>query len=269
MWASYSVRTMPVDSSNKTFSFAMLSSVGRVRSGNEDFCAADPERGIFVVCDGMGGAAAGEIASKLAADAFIQHLSATLPIPAATESLLQAAVSAANAAVLQHAASSSDLRGMGTTLVALLVEHPPEADAGAPINRIWLTHVGDSRCYRLRAQEFAQMTRDHSLVQEQVTAGHLTQEQAERSPMRNIITRAIGSTPVIEAETQALETQPGDLFLLASDGLSRELDDEQLATMLQDTAFTELKTACEALIAAANDAGGHDNITALLLQIAS
>jgi serine/threonine protein phosphatase PrpC len=261
---------MPVDQSNMAFTFAMLSSVGRVRSGNEDFCTADAEHGIFVVCDGMGGAAAGEIASQLAASTFLQHLTAALPLPDATEPLLNAAAVAANAAVLAHAKGAPELRGMGTTLVALLLcRHADGETAELPAAPLWLTHVGDSRCYRLRNGNLEQLTQDHSLVQEQVAAGHLTQEQAERSPMRNIITRAIGSAGQLQAEIRALDPQPGDLYLLASDGLTRELDDARLATILQSADPSALEDLCEGLIDAANAAGGHDNVTVLVLRIGS
>ena len=176
--------------------FAMLSDVGRLRGGNEDFCAATPESGVFVVCDGMGGAAAGEVASRLAATTFLEQVNARLPTAEPCEPLLQAAVEAANAAVRQQGRMEPGRSGMGTTLVALLLEEAAEDRDRS----LWLVHVGDSRCYRLRAGELQAMTLDHSLVQEQITAGQITAEQAERSPIRNIITRAIGSAPRVQTE---------------------------------------------------------------------
>jgi serine/threonine protein phosphatase PrpC len=253
--------TMTVDQPSFGYSFAMRTCVGRVRSGNEDFCAASPEDGIFVVCDGMGGAAAGEVASQLAATTFVKHLKGALPIPNMAESLLDAAVKAANAAVYERAAQNASTRGMGTTLVALLLERPSESGG-----KLWLAHVGDSRCYQMRAGELTPMSRDHSLVQEQITAGQLTPEQAERSPMRNIITRAIGSTPQVEPEVQQLDAVPGDVYLLASDGLTRELSDEELAARLGNVGG-DLEAVCGTLLDAAIAAGGHDNITVLLLRI--
>ncbi|WP_263383730.1 Stp1/IreP family PP2C-type Ser/Thr phosphatase [Granulicella arctica] len=244
------------------FNFAMLSSVGRVRSGNEDYCAAVPDRGLFIVCDGMGGAAAGEVASELAANTFLTQMQAALPIPDTTEHLLNSSVQAANKAVHEHASASPGMKGMGTTLVALQLE--PAAE-GKP-RTLWLAHVGDSRCYRLRAGDLTPMTLDHSLVQEQMTAGQLTPEQAERSPMRNIITRAIGSGPRVEPEVQELTPETGDLYLLGSDGLTRDLSDEDLADHLT-TADATLESMCQSLIDAANAAGGGDNITVLLLRI--
>ncbi|MEO6802575.1 MAG: Stp1/IreP family PP2C-type Ser/Thr phosphatase [Granulicella sp.] len=248
--------TMTIDSSSPGYSFAMRSIVGSVRSGNEDYCAASPEKGIFIVCDGMGGAAAGEVASQLAATTFVRHMENALPIPDTAEPLLDAAVKAANAAVIERAAESTRTRGMGTTLVALLVEEDGR--------KLWLTHVGDSRCYRMRAGELTPMTRDHSLVQEQMTAGQMTAEQAERSPMKNIITRAIGSNAVVEPEIQLLAPEVGDVYLLSSDGLTRELSDAELTAHL---AGEDLEAMAGALVDAANAAGGHDNITVLLLKI--
>ncbi len=233
--------------------FAMFSDVGRLRSGNEDLCAAEPEHRIFVVCDGMGGAAAGEVASLLAAEAFIAHLTATPN--GISELLLQSAVDAANARVHRQS-QQPGLRGMGTTLVAL---------AFSAEGTLWLTHVGDSRCYRLRGRELRPLTRDHSLVEEQVMAGQLTAEQAELSPMRNIITRAVGASPEVQAEIRRLHTQPGDLYLLASDGLTRELPEAVISRLLQ--ANEHLEELCRSLVGAANAAGGRDNISVLLLRI--
>ena len=246
----------------RSFTFAMLSDPGRVRTGNEDFCAATPDNGAFIVCDGMGGAAAGEVASKLAATNFLAHLKSEPPPHGITEARLLTAVRAANTAVYQHSQQGADLRGMGTTLVALFLEEKSDEQS----RKLWLTHVGDSRCYLLRTGELTQLTQDHSLVQEQVTAGQLTPEQAERSPMRNIITRSIGSHTRVEPDIRGLDPQPGDLYLLASDGLTRELNDEALATLLS-TSQPDLEATCRSLIDAANAEGGHDNITVLLLQL--
>ncbi len=253
--------TMAVNQSTVGFRFAMHTSTGRVRSGNEDFCVASPDKGIFIVCDGMGGAAAGEVASELAATTFQRHIEMALPFSGSAERLLGLAVWAANTAVYKQSRSAASLRGMGTTLVALLLESGMDDLS----HKLWLTHVGDSRCYRLRDGAITQLTEDHSLVQEQILAGQLTAEQAERSPMRNIITRAIGSAPNIDADILSLDPLPGDLYLLASDGLTRELADGEIEAHL--TGAVDLERACEGLVAAANAAGGHDNITVLLLRI--
>ncbi len=266
--------------------YAMLSDRGRVRRGNEDACAASPEAGVYVVCDGMGGAAAGEIASHLAAETLLAHLRPVAPGAGAStkpETRLGAAIQAANQAVYNEAKLSPRLAGMGTTLVALL--YAPIANGSKSGQRrlansrstdpptLWLGHVGDSRCYRRRRGLLEQLTRDHSLVEEQVRAGQITRAQAARSPMRNLITRAIGSQPVIDPELHGHRPQPGDLYLLASDGLTHELDDDEIAQILDTLpvpyTVPALKRACEALVAAANSSGGHDNITVLLVAIGS
>ena len=249
--------------------YAMRSDPGRIRSANEDFCAALPEHGVFVVCDGMGGCAAGEIASQLAAEAFLNHLSRRQQTEAANGSesssaprtrLLQA-VRAANQAVFQRAQRSSALKGMGTTLVALLWQSLP----GDPNPILWLAHVGDSRAYRIRGGTAQQITVDHSLVEEQVRAGLIDRMQAESSPVRNIITRAIGTQATVEIDIVSHPAQRGDLYLLASDGLTRELSEVQIAELLARYSVTELDAACEALVDAANRHGGRDNITVLLV----
>ncbi len=251
---------------------AMLTDPGRVRQNNEDACAASPSDGIFVVCDGMGGAAAGEVASHLAADTFLQHLvnSASATPPQNPPASLTAAINAANQAVFQQARQNPQLAGMGTTLVALLHSPYAQADDSKP-RELWLTHVGDSRCYRLRAGHLALLTADHSVVEDQLRAGQITPEQAAHSPLRNLITRAIGSHPHVDPEIQSHPVLPGDLYLLASDGLTRELTDQDVASILAaiPTPATEpiLKAACESLIAAANFHGGHDNITVQLVAV--
>jgi protein phosphatase len=173
---------------------------------------------------------------------------------------------------------------MGTTLVALL--HAPILNGKSAKRRtaadhtnsrvsdpptLWLGHVGDSRCYRRRRGKLEQLTHDHSLVEEQLRAGQITAEQAARSPMRNLITRAIGSQPTVEAEIQSHRPQPNDIYLLASDGLTHEVGDEEISKILAaiprpPTAKT-LTAACEDLITAANRNGGHDNITVLLVAV--
>jgi protein phosphatase len=253
--------------------YAMLSHPGLVRRGNEDACAASPEAGAFVVCDGMGGAAAGEVASRLAAETFLSHLTPFSsngnhsPKPQAR---LAAAINAANQAVYQHSRQSSKLSGMGTTLVALLALMPDgEVNAHAEAAPLWLAHVGDSRCYRLRRGHLQQLTDDHSFVEEQLRAGQITPTQAASSPLRNLITRAIGSRPTVEPEIQSHHLQPGDLYLLASDGLTHDVTDREIESILSSISLpatqSALSGACKVLIAAANRNGGHDNITVLLL----
>jgi serine/threonine protein phosphatase PrpC len=273
---------------------AMLTHRGRVRQGNEDTCAAAPEAGAYIVCDGMGGAAAGEIASNLAADTFLAYINMPAPLNAKGEpqtvrpqTRLNAAVQAANQAVYQQSRSLPELSGMGTTLVALL--HVPissknsrntgsrrtasnhgNSRASDPPT-LWLAHVGDSRCYRRRRGRLEQLTGDHSLVEEQLRAGQITAAQAAVSPMRNLITRAIGSQATVDTEIQSHHPQPGDLYLLASDGLTHEISNEEISTILAAIPTlrtqTSLTKACEALITAANRNGGNDNITVLLVAV--
>jgi protein phosphatase len=278
--------------------FAMLTDRGQHRQTNQDACAALPELGVFVVCDGMGGAAAGDVASQLACQSFLDCIaqsccppplsispdsSATHPLQhsvnARPRTRLCDAVRAANQAVFRHSRTSSRLNGMGTTLVALLWERSTTSQSPP----IWLAHVGDSRCYRLRAGVLEQLTEDHSLVEEQVRAGVLNRVQATASPMRNIITRAIGARATVEAAIATHATLPGDLYLLTSDGLTRELDDAEIAAILTRTAIpalldlaspalavqSALDTACHELVYAANAHGGRDNITVLLVPCLS
>ena len=260
--------------------FAMLSHCGRVRRSNQDTFAALPEHGVYVVCDGMGGAAGGEVASHLATETFLDRLAQPGSATHARARLAEA-IRVANQAVFRQAQKSPSLYGMGTTLVALLWEDAVDGSV------LWLAHVGDSRCYRLRSGTLQLLTQDHSLVEEQVRAGVLSRVQATASPMRNIITRAIGSQPTVEAEIAVCDTQPGDLYLLASDGLTRELDDGEIAHILTRTTGpaalaaarrdsakpgaalqSVLDTTCRALIDSANAKGGRDNITVLLVACA-
>jgi serine/threonine protein phosphatase PrpC len=258
----------------------MLSHRGRVRRVNQDACAALPEHGAFVVCDGIGGGAAGEVASRLAAEAFLDSFrrnpvskNTTFRAGAAagvqdrnhSYALLQSAIRAANDAVFRYSRRAPRLSGMGTTLVAALRD---AYDAGT----LWLANVGDSRCYRLRGGTLEQLTEDHSLVQEQVRAGTLNSVQAAASPIGNIITRAVGPLIEVEADIAFHSVESSDIYLLASDGLTRELEDDTIAGILTRTLAAgldaPLEAACHALIDAANAEGGRDNITVLLVAFA-
>ena len=254
--------------STQTVQFAMLSHPGRVRKGNEDACAAAEELGAFVVCDGMGGAAAGEVASALATQMFLEALREGPHDNFEADSeerRLETAVVLANRAVYRQASSSAELGGMGTTLVALL--YAPAEGETAPV--LTLVHVGDSRCYLWRDGVLTPLTLDHSLVEEQVRLGEITPLEAETHPMRNIITRAVGAAPFVEPEIQRLKPRSGDLYLLASDGLTRELSDQSLAAAFRREPERDgnLARLAKTLIDEANLAGGRDNITVLLLQL--
>lgn len=252
----------------------MRSDPGRVRTVNEDSCGADLERGAFVVCDGMGGAASGEVASQLARDTFLEGLTSLSSGRASPRAQLMEAIRVANQAVYRQAQRTRAHRGMGTTLVSLLVV--PPADDSTPTALV--AHVGDSRCYRLRAGKLELLTRDHSLIEEQMEAGLMTPEEAAASPIRNIITRAIGTYAAVEPDLAAHPVEPGDIFLLASDGLTRELDEHGIAAHLRSLPLlrkraasgqlypqSALESACQTLIDAANANGGGDNITVLLV----
>lgn len=233
---------------------AALSDTGKVRDHNEDAFGYCLEAGVFVVCDGMGGAAAGEVASRLAVDALIERLCA-VSTPEDRRRALEEAITAANRLVHTQASGNPALQGMGTTLVAVTVQ-----DHTALIG-----HVGDSRCYLFRASELTRQTHDHSLVDEQVRLGHMTPEEAERSPLKNVITRAIGTQPEVEADIAEVPLESGDILLLCSDGLIREVSDTQIADILARRPAS-LDDRCQQLIDAANNAGSHDNVTVILIR---
>ena len=232
---------------------------GRKRPSNEDAFGYSDEDGVYVVCDGMGGAAAGEIASSLAVDEVLRltdgagHDAESFAVPAA----LEQAIAAANEAIYTRSQRNQRLSGMGTTMVALAVR-----DAHA-----WVLNVGDSRCYRLRQGRLEQITADHSLVEEQVRMGRMTSAEASRSPLKNVITRALGTQSRVTPDVFALEIEPGDLFLLCTDGLTRELTDNAIEAMLCNNG--SLTEHCANLVEAAKRAGGHDNVTCLLVSAAS
>ncbi len=237
------------------YAAAALSDRGRKRPSNEDAFGFSVEHGVYVVCDGMGGAAAGEIASSLAVDEVLSLLSQRNTRQANDlRDAAELAVRTSNQVIYSRAQRNERLNGMGTTLVGLLVEE----------SRILVFNVGDSRCYRLRARRLEQITLDHSLVEEQVRLGRMSQSEALRSPLRNLITRALGTQPQVTPDLFELEAQPGDLYLLCSDGLTREISDRLIeATLLLDLSLDELNVR---LVHAAKKAGGHDNITCLLVR---
>lgn len=237
--------------------FAMLTDVGRSRAHNEDACAADESAGVFVVCDGMGGAAGGEIASRMASRVFLEHARIHRRVP--PETRLEDAANEANRAVFAESLRDTSLRGMGTTLVGLYLE---EAN-----RQIHIVNVGDSRCYRFREDALQQLTSDHSFVDEQVKLGIMSQDEASASHLRNIITRAIGSHVQVTPDVETHTTHPGDTFLLCSDGLTRELDDAEIAAVLREGRTYDLQTCARALINLANDYGGQDNITVILVRV--
>jgi protein phosphatase len=228
---------------------AAITDVGRQRQANEDAYVAAPP--FFAVADGMGGAKAGEVASRMATEGF-DGAGAGEEAP---EAELTRIAREANRRIFQQAESDESLRGMGTTLTAAKVEG----------HEVSLGHVGDSRAYLLRDGKLEQLTRDHSLVAELERSGQLTAEAAEHHPQRSIITRALGPEPDVEVDTYTVTGRPGDLFLLCSDGLTGMISDDEVAAILRG--HEDLREAAATLIRAANTSGGKDNITAVLFRL--
>ena len=223
--------------------------VGRQRTANEDSLVVRPP--MFAVADGMGGAKAGEVASALAVEAVKNARDSDEPV----EEQLSAIVRSANRRIYDLAVADESRRGMGTTLTLVKV-HDEE---------ISIAHVGDSRAYRMRDSELSQLTRDHSLVAELERSGQITAEAAEHHPQRSIITRALGPEPDVEVDTYTLSGRDGDLFLICSDGLTSMISDDEVTSILRSAA--SLDEAAEALVLAANQSGGKDNITVILFRL--
>lgn len=237
-----------------TYAASAVTDRGRKRPSNEDAFGYAVEYGVYVVCDGMGGAAAGEIASSLAVDEMLRQFSNRAGSESGLAEAAERAVAAANGAIHSRSERNYQLSGMGTTLVALLVQD----------RHALVVNVGDSRCYRLRSRSLEQITLDHSLVEEQVRMGRMSHSEALRSPLRNVITRALGTQPEIEPDIFELKAEAGDIFLLCSDGLTGEVPDPQIEALL--AADLPLDQICVHLVEAANHAGGHDNITCMLVR---
>jgi protein phosphatase len=234
------------------------SDVGMVRSGNEDnvFAEADAQRGVFVVADGMGGHAAGEVASEMAVQIVARHL---LPLETVdtseAEETMSLSLREANRAIYERMLAEVDKQGMGTTASVLMLSG----------DKYLIGQVGDSRVYLLRDGALRQVTKDHSYVQEQVDAGLLTPEQARYHPYSNVITRCVGANESVDVDLFRGEVRPGDVFLVASDGLTGMVDDRRLQQIL--LARSTPSRIVDALIAEANGRGGLDNITAIVVQV--
>lgn len=237
---------------------AARTDVGMIRSGNEDNFTVDasPTRGIFIVADGMGGHAAGEVASEMAVRIVQRELAPVRDLDGEdVVQMVATALKRANRAIHDRTLTETDKQGMGTTVSALLL-------AGS---RYLIGQVGDSRVYLLREGSLTQLTKDHSYVQEQVDAGFLTPEQARYHPYSNVITRCVGAGQDVEPDIYRGEARAGDLFLVASDGLTGMVDDRRLAQLLASRAEPDRKV--QSLIAEANGRGGLDNITAIIVQV--
>ena len=238
-----------------------LSDIGFVRANNEDTCLyelrSEDGQAIFVVCDGMGGARAGNVASDIAANVFVEQLEQQIRPKMSErymESIVRSAVDFANYDTYQTAHSSEEYAGMGTTLVGGLVHE----------NHVMLANVGDSRAYLDTGDALQRITHDHSLVEELVQRGEITEEEAREHPRRNLITRALGTSRKVLADCYPLTLEPGQKLLLCSDGLSSMVRDEEIHEILQEE---DIKLCCERLIDAANSHGGHDNITVLIATV--
>ena len=242
-----------------------LTHVGRQRQHNEDSFLVEDTARLFLVADGMGGHAAGEIASRIAVDSiseFILHTKeddGTWPhaydehLKRTTNRLL-AAVRMANTRVLEAMRKDARLRGMGTTVVACMADNETMSFA----------HVGDSRAYLIRENRLSRITNDHSWVFEQVQAGMLTEAEAEKHPLRNVITRALGGALQVTPDASEIEIQTGDVYLLCSDGLTGMVPEEEILRTVTEN--EDLEVACQRLIEKANERGGLDNVTAVLVK---
>ena len=244
-----------------TLEFHCASDTGRARNNNEDSAVVDEASALVVLADGMGGYNAGEVASGMCTSFIKTELGRWLSeaSESATDTDVRRAmdicVDNANRAIFNAANSNPQYAGMGTTLVVGVFRE----------NRLLLGHVGDSRCYRLRSGRLAQITHDHSLLQEQIDSGLITAEQAAFSANKNLVTRAVGVEDTVLLETHLHDVLPGDVYLLCSDGLSDMLDDETIGQLLQSCEL--LPEAASALIGAANEAGGKDNISVVLVRV--
>ena len=251
---------------------AGVSDVGRKRRSNEDSYSASDDLRLYVVADGMGGHAAGEVASRLAVESIGRHIAAAQPdlpptVPSETSSLsledpalpvparrVLNAIRLANQEIVRSVRRDQSMRGMGTTVVLVYIQG----------KRAYIGSVGDSRAYLVRDGEIRQLTDDHTFVNEQVRAGTLTVQEARRHPARNILTRAVGSQEDIEADVVQQDLKPGDQILLCSDGLTTMVEDEEILDTLRRAGDPE--AGCHALVDLANERGGDDNVTAVLIQ---
>jgi serine/threonine protein phosphatase PrpC len=253
---------------NVGFEFASRSDTGRMRSGNEDAIALSTAHGIAILADGMGGYSAGEVASGIATNVLKDCLEAGMAKLRTQgpdllnkrfrqlRQLMVESVQRANFAVLDAAAEQPRYQGMGTTIVAAHLHR----------DKLMVAHVGDSRAYRWRRGELTQITRDHSLLQQQMDAGLISAESARLSDYKNLVTRAVGVSNQMEVEMHEHHVEPGDVYLLCSDGLSDMVSDERIHGIL-DRHGGQLQVTCDALIREANEQGGHDNISVILLRI--
>ncbi len=242
------------------YEYAALTDTGRMRANNEDSVAFDPAAGLAVLADGMGGYNAGEVASGMATAFITTELGQWLSqaegraLSRDIKRAMEICVENANTSIFNSACSNPDYSGMGTTLVVGAFLGP----------RLLLGHIGDSRCYRWRNNVLVQITRDHSLLQEQLDAGLITAAQAAISPNRNLVTRALGVEASVMLDVNEFKVEAGDVYVMCSDGLSDMVSDAAISAEFSRS--TALDTLAENLIHLANDAGGRDNISVLLVK---
>lgn len=232
-----------------------LTDVGRVREINQDSLLSDPERGLFVVADGMGGHLAGEKASQSAVEVLKEWLSADC-LKSANGTMLdviQEAIQEANRQIVQASLQDPSMRGMGTTATVAVTLS----------GRVFLGHIGDSRAYLIREQAIEQVTEDHSVVAQLLRARAITPQEAARHPYRNVITRCLGMQMEVEADTLSVDWSEGDRLVLCTDGLSGLVSDEEI--MQHACSASDPQEACDQLVALALERGGHDNISVILL----
>jgi serine/threonine protein phosphatase PrpC len=251
---------------SQVLEIASATDPGMVRSHNEDSIASDAANGLVVLADGMGGYNAGEVASGMATTVITTELAQVLASvqPNATDEagkpiatrMLREQILKANTSIFQAAQSQPQYSGMGTTLIVCLFYD----------NKVLVAHIGDSRVYRLRGEEFSQVTRDHSLLQEQIDSGLITAEQAKHAQHKNLVTRAVGIDPEVEPEIHEYDAQPGDIYLLCSDGLCDMVTDEDISMTLSMLG-ANLKLATQQLVQMANDNGGRDNVSVILVRV--
>ncbi len=230
---------------------------GRVRTNNEDSIATRPEVGIAVLADGMGGHQAGEVASRIAADVIVRHLTDAYAVDRdqPPEQRIAEAIRRANSAIHDAARKRPDYAGMGSTVVAVMVLG----------NNLHVGHVGDSRLYRIHEEKLNQVTQDHSVVQELVARGLFTPEEAKKAVGKNLVTRALGIDPSVTVDVATLPFHDGDVYLLCSDGLTDVVEDGDIARLIAE-AGSNLYTAAFRLVALANERGGPDNVSVILVR---
>lgn len=243
------------------------SDVGLVRTNNEDHFAVEPSMNLFILCDGMGGQAAGEVASRMAVEILLAHCQEALRDPQASwegayqeefsaqTNRLASGIRLSNKAIFEAASGAASVSGMGCTVAAAHI-------SGSVMS---IAHVGDSRIYLFRNGQLRQLTQDHSLVWEQVRQGVLTPQEAEQSELSNVILRALGAEPAVEVDLDEMWVGPGDQVLLCSDGLTRMVSDEEIASVL--SAATPPQEAADRLVELANEKGGEDNTTVIIARL--